>query len=59
MGSAGGLFCVQSNKILTPWSYDNSLLVLSYFLHFLKMVILELRYSGTEPSTYLPVITRR
>ena len=23
MGSAGGLFCVQSNKILTPWSYDN------------------------------------
>ena len=21
--SAGGLFCVQSNKILTPWSYDN------------------------------------
>ena len=22
----------------------------SYFLNFLKMVILELRYSGTEPS---------
>ena len=51
---AGGLFCVQSNKILTPWSYDNggSLLVFSYFLHFLKMVILELRYSGTEPSPH-------
>ena len=40
----------KSNKILTPWSYDN--VALSYFLYFLKMVILELRYSGTEPSIY-------
>ena len=30
MGSAGGLFCVQRNKILTPWSYDNVALKLFF-----------------------------